>query len=86
MVEVAYKEPKNIDNLSVAQLKDLKKKRSRDVAALGFILRGVDDPIFLGIMRATKAKQTWKTLQSEYEGDVKVRAVNLQSLRRQLKK
>jgi len=26
MVEVAYKEPKNIDNLSVAQLKDLKKK------------------------------------------------------------
>jgi len=46
MLEVAYKEPKNIDNLSVAQLKDLKEKRSKDVAALGFIQRGVDDPIF----------------------------------------
>jgi hypothetical protein len=57
MVEVAYKEPKNIDNLSAAQLKDLKEKRSKDVAALGFIQRGVDDPIFSGIMRATKAKK-----------------------------
>jgi len=57
MVEVAYKEPKNIDNLSVAQLKDLKEKRSKDVAALGFIQRGVVDPNFSGIMRAIKAKQ-----------------------------
>ena len=84
-MEVAYKEPKNIDNLSVAQLKDLKEKRSRDVTALGLIQRGVDDPIFSRIMRASKAKQTWKTLQNEYKGDVKVRAI-IQSLRRQLEK
>jgi len=34
MVEVAYKKPKNIDNLSVAQLKDLKKKRGVEMLQL----------------------------------------------------
>jgi len=32
-----YEEPKNIDNLSVAQLNDLKAKRSREAATLGLI-------------------------------------------------
>jgi hypothetical protein len=31
-------------------------------------------------MRITNAKQAWKTLQSEYEGDVNVGVINLQSL------
>jgi hypothetical protein len=35
MVEVAYKKPKNIDNLSVAQLKDLKKKGVEMLQLLG---------------------------------------------------
>ena len=64
----------------VAQFKDLKAKRSREDATLGLIQRGVDDPIFLRIMRITNAKQAWKTLQSEYEGDVNVGVINLQSL------
>jgi len=34
-------------------------------------------------MKATNAKHAWKTLQSEYEGDVNVRAI-IQSLRREL--
>jgi len=64
----------------VAQFKDLKAKRSREAATLGLIQRGVDDPIFPRIMRITNAKQAWKTLQSEYEGDVNVGVINLQSL------
>lgn len=34
MVEVAFEEPENVDNLSVTQLKDLKVKNSRDVLEL----------------------------------------------------
>jgi hypothetical protein len=34
MVEVAYKEPKNIDNRSVAQLKDLKNKKGVEMLQL----------------------------------------------------
>lgn len=54
----------NVDNLSVTQLKDLKVKRRRDFGALGLIQRRVDYPINFS-----------QTLQSEYEGVVKVRAI-----------
>jgi len=80
MVELAYEEPEDIDDI----LKDLKAK-SRDAMALSLIQKGVDDPIFSKIMRATNVKQAWKTLQNEYKRDVKARAINLQSLERDLK-
>lgn len=54
----------NVDNLSVTPLKDLKVKRRRDFGALGLIQRRVDYPINFS-----------QTLQSEYEGVVKVRAI-----------
>jgi hypothetical protein len=51
------KEPKDIDDILIAQLKDLKAKVSRDVIALSLIQKGVDDPIFPKIIRATNVKQ-----------------------------
>lgn len=55
-------ESENIDNLSVAQLKNLKAKRSREAATLGLIKKGLDDPICSRIMTTTNTKQAWKTL------------------------
>ena len=42
MVEVAYEEPKDIDDIPLPKHKDLKAKRSGDAAALGLIQRGVE--------------------------------------------
>jgi len=84
MVEITFEEPENVDNLSTAKLKDLKSKKSRDAEALSLIQREVVNPIFPRIMRATNAMQSWKTSQKEYEGDMKVRALNLQNLRKEL--
>jgi len=83
-VEITFEEPENVDNLSTAKLKDLKAKKSRDAEALSLIQREVVNPIFPRIMRATNAMQSWKTSQKEYEGDMKVRALNLQNLRKEL--
>ncbi|KAK2982589.1 hypothetical protein RJ640_002078 [Escallonia rubra] len=42
-----------------------------------------NQPTFTGIKaRATKAKEAWDILKVEYHGDDKVRAINLQTLRR----
>jgi hypothetical protein len=52
------KELESINNLLVAQVKDLKGKRNRNVRALGLIQKGVTDLIFPRVMRATaQAKQ-----------------------------
>jgi len=76
------KELESINNLLVVQVKDLKGKRNRNVRALGLIQKGVTDLIFPRVMRATQAKQAWENLQREYKGEIKVRVVKLQNLRK----
>ena len=83
MVEIGYKEPEIEEGLSDTQKKKLKEARQRNANALSMIQRAVVDSIFPRIMRATTAQEAWKILQKEYLGDSKVRAVKLQSLRRQ---
>ncbi|XP_038971188.1 uncharacterized protein LOC120104336 [Phoenix dactylifera] len=68
--------------LTEAQQKELKENKSKDAGALGMIQRGVSEAIFPRIMGAKTAKQAWETLQEEFQGDKKVRAIKLQSLRR----
>ena len=50
--------------------------------ALGIIQEAVSDLIFPRIANEDTAKVVWDALQQEYRGDVKVRKVKLQSLRR----
>ena len=63
-------------------MKDLKQKRSRNAAVLSMRQRGVTPSIFPKIMRLKKAKEAWEVLKQEFQGDVKVRAIKLQTLRR----
>ncbi|GMP56183.1 hypothetical protein CsSME_00020761 [Camellia sinensis var. sinensis] len=44
-------------------------RQKRDAEALSQIQQGVSDWIFLGIMKATKAKEAWDILQTKYERD-----------------
>ncbi|KAM1079184.1 hypothetical protein ACFX2B_013776 [Malus domestica] len=87
MVQYGYDLPEmEIDaleeDLTEKQIATLKENRMNDARALGIIQGAVSDFIFPRIANEETAKAAWDTLQQEYRGDVKVRKVKLQSLRR----
>jgi transposase InsO family protein len=82
MVENGFEEPENEEALTAAKKKELKEARQRDASALSMLHRAVADSVFPRIMMASKANEAWMILKKEYQGDLKVRAIKLQSLRR----
>ena len=81
-VEDGFVEVEDTTNLSIAEKQQLKDHRKKDAKALSLIQQGVADSIFPRIINATKAKVAWDILQKEYRGTEKVRAIKLQSLKR----
>ncbi|GJS51131.1 retrovirus-related pol polyprotein from transposon TNT 1-94 [Tanacetum coccineum] len=82
MSKNTFEEPDDTQELTDEQKKDLKQKRSRNADVLSMIQWGVTPLIFPKIMRLKKAKETWEVLKQEFQGDVKVKAIKLQTLRR----
>ncbi|CAN6703120.1 unnamed protein product [Malus baccata var. baccata] len=68
-----------IEDGYVTQTRELKVNIKRDAKALGVIQNAISDEIF---PRITSAKSAWDVLEKVYRGSTKVRAVKLQSLRR----
>ncbi|KAJ0508279.1 putative RNA-directed DNA polymerase [Helianthus annuus] len=60
----------------------LRENKKKDARALSLIQQAVHDEVFSRIVAATTAKQAWTVLQTEYQGDSKVKMVKLQGLRR----
>ncbi|KAK3007967.1 hypothetical protein RJ639_014055 [Escallonia herrerae] len=79
-----FTEPNTTEGMTENQKKKLDEKRQKDASALSLIQRNVTDPIFPRIMRVESAKEAWETLRNEFQGDHKVRAIKLQSLRKDL--
>ncbi|KAK2965254.1 hypothetical protein RJ640_015752 [Escallonia rubra] len=79
-----FTEPNTTEGMTENQKKKLDEKRQKDASALSLIQRNVTDPIFSRIMRVESAKKAWETLRNEFQGDDKVRAIKLQSLRKDL--
>ncbi|KAG6391565.1 hypothetical protein SASPL_149321 [Salvia splendens] len=82
LVDEGYDEANENENLTAAQIKEFKKTKQRDAASLSKIQQAVADSIFPRIMGAEKSKEAWEILQKEFGGDEKVRAIKLQTLRR----
>ncbi|XP_028116835.1 uncharacterized protein LOC114314564 [Camellia sinensis] len=82
LVENGFEEPEDEGPLTNPQKNQLKEQRKKDSKALSFIQQGVSEAIFLRIINATKVKETWDILQKEYRGNLKVRTIKLQSLKR----
>ncbi|KHN23990.1 hypothetical protein glysoja_047761, partial [Glycine soja] len=82
IVEEGFTIPADTSALNASQEKELKKNKQKNSKALFTLQQAVTDPIFPRIMGAKTAKEAWNTLQEEFQGSVKVRAVKLQSLRR----
>ncbi|KAL3534239.1 hypothetical protein ACH5RR_002700 [Cinchona calisaya] len=83
-VEEGYEEPDSTTDMNDQQLRSLKEHRKKDAKALSYIQQGVSPDIFSRIMGADHAKEAWEILQKEFEGNVKVKNVTLQTLRREL--
>ncbi|RZB68411.1 Retrovirus-related Pol polyprotein from transposon TNT 1-94 [Glycine soja] len=82
IVEEGFTIPADTSALNASQEKELKKNKQKNSKALFTLQQAVTDPIFPRIMGAKTAKEALNTLQEEFQGSVKVRAVKLQSLRR----
>ncbi|KAA8535322.1 hypothetical protein F0562_030325 [Nyssa sinensis] len=82
LVESGFAEPESTATLTQDQAKALKENIQRDAKALNQIQEGISNSIFPRIMRATRSNQAWEILQQEYQGDLKVRTIKLQNLRR----
>ncbi|KAJ0578627.1 putative RNA-directed DNA polymerase [Helianthus annuus] len=61
----------------------LRENKKKDARALSLIQQAVHDDVFSRIAAATTARQAWNLLQTEYQGDTKVKTVKLQGLRRE---
>ncbi|KAK2976178.1 hypothetical protein RJ640_012464 [Escallonia rubra] len=82
LVKNGFTEHESMENLTENQKKKLEEGRQKDANAHFIMQRGVTKSIFPRIIRATKAKEACDILKVEYYGDDKVRAINLQTLRR----
>nr|KYP45272.1 hypothetical protein KK1_033146 [Cajanus cajan] len=81
-IEEGFSTPKDTASLTAAQKKELKENKQKNSKALFILQQVVTDTIFLRIMGATTAKEAWTTLQEEFKGSEKVRAIKLQIVRR----
>nr|KYP41863.1 Retrovirus-related Pol polyprotein from transposon TNT 1-94 [Cajanus cajan]KYP41870.1 Retrovirus-related Pol polyprotein from transposon TNT 1-94 [Cajanus cajan] len=82
MIEEGFSTLEDTSSLTTAQKKELKENKQKNSKALFILQQVVTDTIFLRIMGATTAKEAWTTLQEEFEGSEKVRAIKLQTLQR----
>ncbi|XP_076906456.1 uncharacterized protein LOC143562579 [Bidens hawaiensis] len=61
----------------------LRENMKKDAKALTLIQQAIHDEVFSRIAAASTSKQAWTLLQTEYQGDSKVKTVKLQGLRRE---
>ncbi|KAD6454911.1 hypothetical protein E3N88_09617 [Mikania micrantha] len=60
-----------------------KENKKNDAKALSFIQQAVHDEVFSRIAAATSSREAWTLLETEFQGDSKVKMVKLQGLRRE---
>ena len=83
IVDEGFTIPEDTSTLNANQKKELKENKQKDSKALFFLQQAVEDSIFPRIMGATSAKDAWGTLKEEFQGSDKVRAIKVQTPRRE---
>lgn len=82
LVEEGYTKPAEGAELTVAQRSELKSNIKKDAKALNILQTSITDEIFPRISNERTSKAAWDVLSLEYRGSDKVRAVKVQSIRR----
>ena len=68
------------DNLTMTQIKHQKEKRTRKSKAKACLFAAVSYTLFTRIMSLKSAKAVWDYLKTEYEGDERVRGMQVLNL------
>ena len=80
IVERGFTIPSDTTVLTDAQTKEKNENEQKDVKALFVLQQAMTIAIFPRIKGATTTKEAWATLQEEFQGSDKVRAIKLQTL------
>ncbi|XP_047264051.1 uncharacterized protein LOC124896545 [Capsicum annuum] len=79
-VEEDYEIPPLPDNPTMAQIKNHKDKKTRKSKAKACLFSAVSSSIFTRIISLKSAKDIWDYLKSEYEGDDRIRGMQVLNL------
>ena len=82
-VEEGYEEPNDKEDMSIGEMEKWKEHIKKDAKALLLIQEGVTKTIIPRIINAKTSKEAWKILDKEFRGSKQIKAVKLQSLRRE---
>ncbi|XP_014521850.1 uncharacterized protein LOC106778406 [Vigna radiata var. radiata] len=83
MMEDGYNEPANDEHQTLNQTATLKKTQVKDRSTLYFLYNAVDELGFEKIANAKSTKEAWEILEVAYKGDIRLRQVRVQALRRE---
>ena len=81
-VEDGFTRPAEGEEQTIAQIAELRSKIKKDAKALSILQTSVTDEIFPRISNERTSKAAWDALSLEFKGSDKVRAVKVQSIRR----
>ncbi|GAV58924.1 UBN2 domain-containing protein [Cephalotus follicularis] len=81
-IEKGCQPPTEMDNPTVAEIKQQKEESSKNFKALSFLHSAMVESIFPRIMDSVVAKEAWDTIQDEFEGSERVKAIRLLNFRR----
>ncbi|GJR11681.1 hypothetical protein Tco_0794333 [Tanacetum coccineum] len=84
-VKNTFEEPNDIEKYTNEKMDDLKKKGAQNIAVLIMIQPGIAPTIFSKVMSLKIAKESSDVLKQEFQGEVKLRAIKLQTLTRDYK-
>ncbi|KAJ8616575.1 hypothetical protein MRB53_035947 [Persea americana] len=82
-VENAYEVPPLPDNPTMAQMKNHKEMRQRKSKAKASLFAAVSSSIFTRVMTLKTAKEIWNFLKKEYEGNERVKGMQVLNLIRE---
>ena len=82
-VEQVYEVPPLPDNPTVAQIKNQKERKQRKSKARASLFAAVSFTIFIRIMTKKTAQEIWDFLKQEYEGNERVRGMQVLTLIRE---
>lgn len=83
IIENSYTEPAAAEVLTAAQRKFLEDQKLKDLKAKNYLFQSIDKSILKIIIQKDTSKQLWDSMKRKYQGSVRVKRAQLQTLRRE---
>ncbi|XP_058768298.1 uncharacterized protein LOC131642026 [Vicia villosa] len=81
-VESGYTEPKSMDGMTAAQIKNLEEIKLKELKAKNYLFQSLDKSILKTITQKETSKQLWDSMKLKCQGNTRVKRAQLNRLRR----